>query len=281
MEGPSDSVYTRLLMAVSGQAPMPGGPWSGATLDRATLATYVLLLVVAALAWTQVVLGMRASGHEGMAGMSHLSLGDGAAYVASWAVMMAAMMLPSALPMIALYGAVQRKASGDAARGVHVAVFTSTYLAVWGATGVPVYLASVWLGAVAADLLSYGIALILIVAGAYQLSPLKQVCLRACRSPLAFLLGRWRPGRAGSLQLGAAHALYCVGCCWGLMVVLVVAGAMGLSWVLLIAALVAAEKLLPGGERIARLAGGVLVLLGLAVAARPELVMFLRHGHVM
>jgi predicted metal-binding membrane protein len=196
-------------------------------------------------------------------------------------VMMAAMMLPSALPMIALYGAVQRKASGDGTRGVHVAVFTMTYLAVWGATGVPVYLASVWLGAVAVKLLAYGVALVLIAAGAYQLSPLKQVCLRACRSPLGFLLGRWRPGRAGSLALGVSHAFYCVGCCWALMVVLVAAGAMGLAWVLLIAALVAAEKLLPHGEWIARLAGGALVLLGLAVAARPDLVMLLRPSHHM
>jgi predicted metal-binding membrane protein len=216
-----------------------------------------------------------------MAGMSGASLRDGAAYVASWAVMMAAMMLPSALPMIALYGAVQRKASGDDARGVHIAVFTVTYLAVWGATGVPVYLASVWLGAAAAALLPYGVALVLVVAGAYQLSPWKQICLRACRSPLGFLLGRWRPGRAGSLALGVTHALYCVGCCWALMVVLVAAGAMGLSWVLLIAALVAAEKLLPGGEWIARLAGGALLLLGLLVAARPGLLVLLRPDHPM
>jgi predicted metal-binding membrane protein len=216
-----------------------------------------------------------------MAGLSGASLQDGAAYVASWAVMMAAMMLPSALPMIGLYGAIQRKAPDDGVRGVHVSLFAATYLAVWGATGVPVYLVSVWLGATAAELAPYGVALVLIVAGAYQLSPWKQVCLRACRSPLAFLLGRWRPGRAGSLALGVTHALYCVGCCWALMVVLVAAGAMGLSWVLLIAALVAAEKLLPGGEWIARLAGVALALLGLAVAARPDLVMLLRPGHPM
>jgi predicted metal-binding membrane protein len=112
---------------------------------------------------------------------------------------------------------------------------------------VPVYLASVWLGATGAELVPYGVALVLIAAGTCQLSPLKQVCLRACRSPLGFLLGRWRAGPAGSLVLGMAHALYCVGCCWALMVVLVAAGAMGLSWVLLIASLVSAEKLLPGG----------------------------------
>jgi predicted metal-binding membrane protein len=269
-------------MIASGRPSLPDGPWSGAPRDSASLTTYALLLALAALAWAQVVLGMRATGgHEAMAGMAGASLRDGAAYVASWAVMMAAMMLPSALPMIGLYGAVQRKAPDAGARGVHVTLFAATYLAVWSATGVPVYLASVWLGATAAGLVPYGVALVLIVAGAYQLSPLKQVCLRACRSPLAFLLGRWRPGRAGSLALGVTHALYCVGCCWALMVVLVAAGAMGLSWVLLIAALVAAEKLLPGGAWIARLAGVALVLLGLAVAARPDVVMFFRPGHPM
>jgi predicted metal-binding membrane protein len=268
-------------MVANDPPPLPGGPWSGAVLDRATLVTHALLLAVAVLAWTHVVLGMRAPGHETMAGMATASLRDGVAYVASWAVMMAAMMLPSALPMIALYGAVQRKGSGGGTPGVHVAVFTATYLTVWGATGVPVYLASVWLAGIAAELLAYGVALVLIAAGAYQLSPLKQVCLRACRSPLGFLLGRWRPGWAGSLALGVSHALYCVGCCWALMAVLVGAGAMGLSWVLLIAALVAAEKLLPGGERMARLAGGALVMLGAAIAVRPDLLMLLRPGHPM
>jgi predicted metal-binding membrane protein len=129
--------------------------------------------------------------------------------------------------------------------------------------------------------LGYGIAVILLAAGAFQLSPLKQVCLRECRSPLAFLLGHWRAGRRGSLALGWAHALYCLGCCWALMLVLVAAGAMGLGWVLLITAVVAAEKLLPGGEWFARAAGGALLLLGVTVALRPDLVMVLRGGHPM
>ena len=267
---------------VSGERPsISGDPWSIVTRDHTTLAISALLLAVAALAWTRVLSGMQTSGHEAMAPMAGASLHGGVAYVSGWTVMMAAMMLPSALPMIALYGAVRRKTSSGGARGVHVAVFTATYLAVWGATGLPVYLLSAWLDAVASDLVPYGVALALVAAGVYQLSPLKQVCLRACRSPLGFLLGRWRSGRAGSLALGVAHAAYCVGCCWALMVVLVAGGAMGLVWVLLIAALVTAEKLLPGGEWLARLAGGVLVGLGLAVAIRPDLLMLLRHGHLM
>lgn len=105
-----------------------------------------------------------------------------------------------------------------------------------------------------------------IVAGLFQLSPLERVCLRNCRSPLAFRLGRWRPGWRGSLTMGTAHAAYCVGCCWALMVLLVAAGAMGLAWVLLIAALVAVEKLVRHGDRVATAIGIVLVLAGRVVA---------------
>jgi predicted metal-binding membrane protein len=102
-----------------------------------------------------------------------------------------------------------------------------------------------------------------------------------CRSPLGFLLGHWRAGRRGSLALGWSHALYCLGCCWALMLVLVGAGAMGLLWVLLITAVVAAEKLMWGGEWIARITGSALVLLGMIVALRPDLVTALRSGHSM
>jgi len=210
-----------------------------------------------------------------------VTLSDGLAFVASWGVMMTAMMLPSALPMIGLYAATQRGEAAPAPRGVPVAVFTLVYLAVWAASGVPVYLAHTGLMALSPRAFAYGVAAILLAAGVFQLSPLKQACLRACRSPLGFLLGHWRAGLRGSLALGWAHALFCLGCCWALMVVLVAAGAMGLAWVLLITAMVAAEKLLPGGEWIARATGGAFLLLGVAVALRPDLVTALRGGHAM
>jgi predicted metal-binding membrane protein len=164
---------------------------------------------------------------------------------------------------------------------VPAAVFTLVYLGLWAATGVPVYFAHTLLAALAGLTLSYGIAVILLAAGAYQLSPLKQVCLRVCRSPLGFLLGHWRAGRRSSLALGWSHAVYCLGCCWALMLVLVAAGAMGLPWVLLITAIVAVEKLMPGGEWIARIAGAALVLLGVTVALRPDVVAALRGAHAM
>jgi predicted metal-binding membrane protein len=159
-----------------------------------------------------------------------------------------------------------------------VTVFTLIYLGLWAVTGVPIYFVSVALSVLATDVRAYTVAGMLVVAGIFQLSPLKHVCLRRCRSPLGFFLGHWRGGWRGSLAIGWAHAAYCLGCCWALMVVLVGAGAMGLAWVLLIAAVVASEKLLPRGERIAVITGLALVLLGLAVAVRPELAVALRGG---
>src|SRR5262245_2119730 len=262
----------------AGSAPeWVSGPAVLASRDRVTAVVCVALIIVTVVAWGQVV--SSAMTPDPMAGMAMpATVGDGLAYVAGWTVMMAAMMLPSALPMIALYGATQRGTDGPIRRIGRVALFTLVYLGIWAMTGVPMYLASTWLAAQTGTGLGYGIAGVLVVAGIFQLSPLKQVCLRHCRSPVGFLLGHWRPGWRGSLALGWAHAVYCLGCCWALMVVLVVAGAMGLPWVLLIAAAVAAEKLLPGGVWIARGLGLVLVLLGLTVAMRPDVAMALRAG---
>jgi predicted metal-binding membrane protein len=239
--------------------------------------TYVVLLVVAAGAWAQVVWSAMTDDMAGMDMIMTPALTDGLAFVIAWGIMMAAMMLPSALPMIGLYAATQRnRPAAAAAPGVPTALFTLVYLGLWTATGVPMYFASVALSTVGPAVRAYGVAAVLVGAGAFQLSPLKQVCLRHCRSPLGFLLGRWRAGWRGSLALGRAHAVYCLGCCWALMVVLVAAGAMGLVWVLLVAAVVAAEKVLPGGEWTARATGVALVALGLVVALRPGLAMTLR-----
>jgi predicted metal-binding membrane protein len=247
------------------------------TRDRATLLTYVALLVLTAVAW--VVMLRSPMGGDDMAGMQMVmapTARDVVAYVVAWAVMMAAMMLPSATPMIALYAATQRNGTRAGAQAAAVGGFALMYLVLWAATGLPIYLASLALMAVAPDTLAYVTAGVLVTAGAFQLSPLKQVCLRHCRSPLGFLMGHWRVGWRGGLALGWAHACYCLGCCWALMVVLVVAGAMGLPWVLVIACVVAAEKLVRGGEWIARASGVALVLLGLAVAVHPGLAPALR-----
>jgi predicted metal-binding membrane protein len=247
--------------------------------DRVTLVTSATLILIAAAAWVDVVRSSLGEPDMMMTMFMPLTLSDGIVFVASWAVMMTAMMLPSALPMIALYGATQREAAGPAPRGVSVAVFTLVYLVVWAASGVPVYVAHNLLMALPPKTFANAIAGVLLAAGVFQLSSFKQACLRACRSPLGFLLGHWRRGLLGGLALGWSHAVYCLGCCWALMAVLVGAGGMGLIWVLTIAAMVAAEKLLRRGEWVARATGAAFLLLGAAVALWPDLVTALRGGH--
>jgi predicted metal-binding membrane protein len=241
-----------------------------------TVMTHVVLAVMTVGAWGRVVWKAVTDDMAGMDMVMTPTLADGVAFVGAWAVMMAAMMLPSALPMIRLYAATQHSDPAVVSRAGRVALFTFVYLALWTVTGAPMYFGSVVLDAAAPAARAYAVAVVLAGAGIFQLSPLKSVCLRRCRSPLGFLLGHWRAGWRGSLALGWSHALYCLGCCWALMVVLAAAGAMGLAWVLLVAVLVAAEKMLPGGERIARAAGIALVVLGAAVALRPGLAMTLR-----
>jgi predicted metal-binding membrane protein len=199
------------------------------------------------------------------------------AFLVAWGIMMSAMMLPSATPMIILYAAVRRNAAAGGWTGISTALFGFVYLALWVAFGVPVYVVSVVIGARngLAGLLPYALALVLVAAGIYQLTPLKRGCLRVCRNPLSFLMARSRTAYHGTLRLAVEHAVYCVGCCLGLMVVLVAAGAMALHWVLLIAAIAFMEKLLPRGEWTAWIVGGVLILLGVAVALSTDLAMAL------
>ena len=190
-----------------------------------------------------------------------------------WAVMMVAMMLPSALPAILLFGAVaagrgsQRPGGAPLAR---LSVFAAGYVAVWTAFSAAATLGQAalasagWLTAMMSSASVWLSALVLAVAGAYQWLPVKDACLRFCRSPLELFLFRFRPGAGGAFAMGAEHGVYCVGCCWALMLVLFAAGVMNLLWVALLAGLVLLEKVLPGGRWIGRVAG--VGLLGLAVA---------------
>ena len=175
-------------------------------------------------------------------------------WLGAWTVMMAAMMLPSAAPLVLLYG---RRSDTLAST-----LLMAGYLLTWAFVGLAAYSVDMRLpdpgdGAVAA---------VLIAAGFYQFTPLKSACLRRCRGPVDFLVTHWRAGRLGALRIGLEHGAYCVGCCWALMAVLVVAGAMGLVWVVAIAAAVAAEKLLPGGPWLGRLGGIALLVAGIVVA---------------
>ena len=210
-----------------------------------------------------------------------LSAADLAGFTAAWALMMAAMMLPSATPMIALYGTVaRRRGLGRIAR--HTTAFVGPYIALWALSGIPVYAATVWIDTLirshgwAHDAAPYAVSTTLLIAGVYQFTPLKRTCLANCRNPLNFLASHWRPGLAGAAQIGFAHAAYCLGCCALLMVVLAAAGAMGLAWVLLIAAAVALEKLAPRWTASPAIAGATLVALGVVIAMHPSLASDLR-----
>jgi len=211
-----------------------------------------------------------------------ISLFGAAAFLTAWAVMMAAMMLPSATPMIALYGKVSSGFSRDDGQVVPTTLFAAVYLAIWVGFGAIVYIGGLALNALAeaspvvSAWLPYALAAVLFGTGAYQFTALKQSCLRYCRTPLSFLMARWRRGYAGTLKLAAEHAAYCVGCCAALMVVVVAAGAMSLPWVLLIAAIVVVEKLLPRGDLVARLVGVCFVILGAAVAIDPDIAALVR-----
>lgn len=184
--------------------------------------------------------------------------------LAMWAVMMAAMMLPSALPMVRTFAdlAARRGASGDAR------AFAAGYLAVWAAFSAAASIAqwlmqaAQWVDPMAVSTSAPLSAALLLIAGAYQFTPLKRLCLAGCRSPLGFMLGEWRPGARGAFVMGARHGWLCVGCCWALMALLFVGGAMNLAWVAALAVAVAVEKLAPGGERIARALGVLLIAAG-------------------
>ena len=189
---------------------------------------------------------------------------------AMWAVMMAAMMLPSAAPMILLYGTLarRRRERGEAAAGA--GAFTLGYIAVWaafslGATALQSGLEALALMSPMMHTTSVALAgAVLVAVGVYQWTPLKHACLRRCRSPLDFMLTEWREGAAGAFIMGLRHGAFCVGCCWLLMLLLFVGGIMNLLWIAGIALFVLVEKLAPAGHWVGRGAGVLLVAWGVA-----------------
>jgi predicted metal-binding membrane protein len=231
------------------------------------------LAAVAMSAWMQTV---RDASSMSMPGAG-LSPWEGTRFTVQWGVMMAAMMLPSAAPMVMLYRTVSRRLAAQNDRVIPPALFAAVYVLLWLALGVPVYLAHVAVGLASSRwpafdaTVPYAVAATLALAGTYQLTAAKQACLRHCESPLGFLMRRWRSGYGATLRLAAQHAGYCIGCCWGLMVILVAVGAMSLPWVVAVTVVVFAEKILPRGWWTARVVGGVLIVLALAVALRPQL----------
>ena len=192
-----------------------------------------------------------------------------------WWVMMIAMMVPSAAPTILLYSALTRRSAHSSVVPRLALVFLTGYLVIWAGfslTATGLQWALELNGLVSASMMTLTSttlgAAVLLTAGIYQLSPLKEVCLDHCRSPMQFLVDRHRPGQGGAFRMGLEHGLYCLGCCWFLMALLFFGGIMNLYWIAGLAILVAAEKLTPVGGWFARASGIALVLAGLWVVVQ-------------
>jgi predicted metal-binding membrane protein len=228
------------------------------------------LLALAAGAW--LLTEARMAGMDAGPGTDPGTL---AFFAISWVVMMAAMMFPSISPMVLVFASIQRRRRDRGGASVSRTVFIAGYLLAWTAFGLAAYGLYVGVRGLSIDVLAWDragrwVAVGVIAAAAlYQLTPTKDACLRRCRGPLQFLTERWRDGRAGALRMGFEHGGWCVGCCWGLMATLFALGVMSLAWMVLVAGLIAIEKMLPKKAVANRLVTVVLVLLALAVALVP------------
>ena len=230
------------------------------------------LLTVAALSWVVVVR------QAGMTGSASPTMGMTIPlFLVAWVAMMVAMMFPTAAPMIMMFGAVS---AGKRQRGqafVPTSIFVCSYLLVWIAFGVLAYGVALGVDALSSQSMwvmnnaSRAGGILLVAAGLYQLSPLKNICLAKCRSPLSFILTSWRDGRAGALWMGLKHGAYCFGCCWLLFAILFPLGVMNIAAMVALTLLIFAEKSLPIGTLSARVAGAALVGYG-------SLVIFIPHA---
>lgn len=223
----------------------------------------VSLLALAGIGWWWTT---RMGGSSMMAGLSAL------AFLVAWLAMMAAMMLPAVSPVVRIYALAAAQG-----RLAPLPYFVSAYLIVWGVLGIPAYFAwsalsgQVMMGSPLAGRLAGGA---LLVAATWQLTPLKAVCLRHCRSPLSVFLryGSGAESWLGALRMGTIHAMYCVGCCWALMAVLVAVGTMNVVWMVGLAGLIFAEKVLPFGQRLIHPAAAIMAGLGLTLLLQPHLI---------
>jgi len=233
---------------------------------RARLGLVVLLFGLAAAGWWWTIGQMR-----GMDGGPWTALGSAGFFLGVWVVMMGAMMFPSVAPTVALYA----RMAGQ--RTLAPLLFAAGYLVTWAAAGVAAFGLAYGGSRVAGGVLDWDRAgrwvagATLIVAAVYELTPLKDVCLGKCRSPLGFLLSSWRGGNVGALRMGATHGAWCVGCCWALMASLFALGVMSVIWMALLAGLIAFEKLIPSRRLATYGTASVLVALGLFVIAAPRL----------
>lgn len=241
------------------------------SIQRQRTIILVLLLALTAASW--IVLIWQAGEMDG--NMS-LTMGMGAPlFIALWVVMMAAMMFPASASMVLMFSKIQ---AGKPQRGINAIptwVFLAGYMAVWSAAGVVAYggalagdeLADRW--AFAGDNAYIFAAGLLVAAGVYQVTPLKDVCLQKCRTPLSFVMNSWRDGYDGALRMGIDHGVYCLGCCWLLFVILFPLGMMNIAILALITLFIFVEKSTPFGHQAAKLAAVGLVAYGAVVLFSP------------
>jgi predicted metal-binding membrane protein len=236
------------------------------------------LSILVLVSWIYLILGPNVAGHD-MAGMDMAmpmstmpwTPGRWALMLLMWLVMMAAMMLPSAAPMILLYAKVARRQASGGQPAIGAGIFVLGYAAVWSAFSAVAVTLQFWLERLALltpmmEMTSLALAgSVLIAAGIYQWTPWKHACLRRCRSPLDFVLTHWRSGTKGAFIMGLQHGLYCVGCCWLIMLLIFVGGVMNLYWIAGLAVFVLIEKLFPGGRLLSRTAGVLLMGCGAAI----------------
>lgn len=200
-----------------------------------------------------------------MPSSSGWSLANVLAIYVMWGVMMAAMMLPSALPMILTFVRLSRRGGEPARAGSFVAAYLFVWLAFSGMATAAQWALQVleWVNPMIVSTSTWFTGALLLTAGIYQFSPLKRLCLSRCRTPVGFLLGEWRSGVRGAFFMGTRHGLFCLGCCWALMALLFVGGVMNLAWIAALSIAVAFEKLLPGGERLSSAMGLALIAVAL------------------
>ena len=213
---------------------------------------------------------------KGMDAGPGTALGGLGWFVGVWVTMMAAMMLPSVLPMVLMFARVSRSRLEHGRPGyVPTWIFVSGYLLAWTIYGLLAYGVYRLVIAAGSDWLAWDRAGPYIAGGAvamagiYQLTPLKEVCLRHCRGPMHFVFGGWRSGRLGAVRMGLEHGAFCIGCCWGLMVILFAVGVMSLFWMAAIAVVIFAEKVFPYGIRLSKAFALAFLGLGIWIAAAP------------
>jgi predicted metal-binding membrane protein len=252
--------------AVEPRAERPG-TWQ-LTAVRLRLGLVALLVALAAAAWWWTARAMK-----GMDDGPWTSLGGLGWFVGVWVVMMAAMMFPSVAPTVALYARMTSRRSP--LLGI---TFATGYLATWAAAGLAAFGLAVGGGRLAHGVLAWDragrwvAAGTLAVAAVYELTPLKDVCLGKCRSPLGALLGSWRGGVRGAFSMGAKNGAWCVGCCWALMASLFALGIMSLVWMAVVAGVIAVEKTLPW-RRVATYGTTALLLtLGVLILVAPDVI---------